>query len=316
MARARGHLHRHRQRGKKLPPWGIVLICLGSAVLVAILVGNLLKLWLDDETYQKLTAGETQASTEERYVAPVPKVNAYPFAAGDDVVEAASKVHLSLSINTPTGEINYTSPVADYQGKTCLNAALLSESVGALNAFGTYVSGIYYPQAFQYTDSNLRYAASAEDAALIHEYLQAGGREVLLVGLPFASEGLDSILSYLQIIRQAIGDAPLGVAVPLSVVEGEFGNLLLEEMLTVCDFCAMDLTSAVLSDPSLDELGICPEVREALKALDFHLAQYDMRLLLQEDQTVFVESLRLMMATNFQVISTPREAPTPPPQTE
>ena len=181
MSRFHRRHHPRHQTGKKLPPWAILLICAGAAILVTVLIGNLLRLWLDDETYHSLTDQKPPATTEEPYVSNVPRLNAYPFSVGSDLTEAASKRQLSLSINNPAGEICYRSPVADFQGRARQGAESLTEAMGALNAYGTYVSGVYYPQGFEHADPNLRYAAAVEDSAILREYLQMGGREILLI---------------------------------------------------------------------------------------------------------------------------------------
>ncbi|MBR2721313.1 MAG: hypothetical protein IKB75_00870 [Clostridia bacterium] len=314
MSRLHRRHHPRHQTGKKLPPWAILLICAGAAILVTVLIGNLLRLWLDDETYHSLTDQKPPATTEEPYVSNVPRLNAYPFSVGDDLTEAASKRQLSLSINNPAGEIYYRSPVADFQGRARQGTESLTEAMGALNAYGTYVSGVYYPQGFEHADPNLRYAAAVEDSAILREYLQMGGREILLIGLPFASEGLDSILSYLRTVRDAIGNSPLGVAVTPSVIEGAYGNLVLEELLGICDFCALDLTGAQLTDETVNEIGICIGVRDTVHALDFYTKQYDMRLIVTEEQTLFVDTFRILMVSNFQVLTAQKTEEPPAPE--
>ena len=74
---------RPTRRAGALSPWAIAGICLGAVILITVIVGNLLTLWLDDETYNRLTAGEEEA----REVTPVhkndlPNVNAYPHGLG------------------------------------------------------------------------------------------------------------------------------------------------------------------------------------------------------------------------------------------
>lgn len=56
---------RHRPHTGKMHPAAIVGICLAAAVLLTLTVGNLLKLWLDDETYQRLTEGKEEVPVAE-----------------------------------------------------------------------------------------------------------------------------------------------------------------------------------------------------------------------------------------------------------
>ncbi len=302
--RRRSH---HGKHAGKLPVWAVVLICAVCAVLVAVILGNLLKLWLDDEVYANLTKGNGTESAQTQAEIKVPTLNATPFIPGESIRDAAAKTQLSLSINTPAGDVNYTSPVALYQQKNCLRESTLAENVEALNTFGTYVSGVFYPQALKQQGQDLRHAAAVEDGALVREFLQAGGKEILAVGLPFASEGLESILAYLEALRQSVGNAPLGVAVPLAVAEGAYGGLLLEELLTVCDFLVLDMTGAILSDPSVDEEGISAEVKAALGQIGLYRSSYGMRILLLDTQTVWIDTLTKLEQNNVQVITTPED---------
>ena len=296
--------HAYGKRVGKLPPWAPVLICAVCAILVAVLVGNLLRLWLDDETYLRLTEGTTQAEDPPSDVKDAPTVNALPFVPGQSMEELSGRSQLSLSINTPEGVLNYTSPVSQYQQRSSKSEVTLAESVEALSAFGAYVSGVFYPEAaFIQSGVDLRYACASEDAALLREFLQAGGREILLVGLPFQSEDRDSVLTYLEILRASLEDATVGVSVPLSSAEGEYGSLLLEELLTICDFLVLDLTDAKIASEEKNEDGVCLEVLSALEELSYYREQYGMRILLTEEQAVWIDSLTLLEEDNIQVIT-------------
>ena len=287
MARSRRFRH-HRQTPSKIPVWAIVAICLGAAIIIAVIIGNLLKLWLDDETYQKLTSVTTVSDEQTSTPSAVRDVHAYPFIIGNDPNETANRLALSISINDPTGAMQYTSPVALYQERDCANEAQLSESIGALRARGAYVSGVFYPQALEQAGTDLRYAAATEEGALMREFLQMGGNEIVICGLPFTAASSEALINYLTVIKTAVGDAPLGVAIPLAVAEGASGGLLLEKLLTVGDLCALDMTDAIILDETLNDVGVCAEADEALKHIQFYLDQYDMRLLLSEEQTLFV----------------------------
>ena len=53
---------RNSLRRGSLSPLTIILIVAGAALLLALIVGLMLNVWLDDETYDRLTKGE---ETEE-----------------------------------------------------------------------------------------------------------------------------------------------------------------------------------------------------------------------------------------------------------
>ncbi len=315
MAFSQRRPRRYRQSSAKLPLWAIPLICLAAAVVLTVIVGNLLKLWLDDETYDKLTS-LPDTTDQEELLTPntVRNVHAYPFRAGEDPANASAHLAVSVSINDPTGTVQYASPVANYQGRECSTDASLNESIGALRAYGIYVSGVFHPQAFSQSGTDLRYAVAAEEGALMREFLQMGGCEILISDIPYAGTNIEAIVSYLSAVKTAVGDAPLGVAVPLSVAQASDGGILLERLLTICDFCALDMTDAIITDETLNDIGICAQADEALQQIGFYLQSYDMRLLLCEEQTLLINAAELRMVEDYQIVSHLHLPVTPPPE--
>ena len=304
MASLSSRSHFRRKSPSKLPPWAIVAICLAAAIILTVIVGNLLKLWLNDETYQRLTElPTTEEETATQAPPNVPNVHAYPFSLDNDLTEATTRRALSFSMNNADGNLQYTSPVALHQGRICDREETLSESIISLRAYGNNISGVISPHAFHETSTDKRYAVAAEEGALMREFLMMGGCEILICNVPFSTVGTEAILNYLSTVKHALGNAPLGVSVPLSVAQGENGGLLLERLLTVCDFCALDMTDAVIVNEELNDVGICGEADEALKHVQFYLQQYDMRLLLQEDQSLLISAAEMRMIESFQIIS-------------
>ena len=108
-------LHNNHRRGA-LSPLSIILICVGAALLLAIVVGLMLNVWLDDETYDRLTKGEQKEEepkeNDKSYTRDV-HAEAYVFGKEDDDMEEYP-FEISVTLNTPTGQINYTSEVAAF----------------------------------------------------------------------------------------------------------------------------------------------------------------------------------------------------------
>ena len=119
------------------------------------------------------------------------------------------------------------------------------------------------------------------EAAILREFLREGGDEILLMGLPFNTEGVKSsaILSYVKTIKSSLENAPLAVAIPLSALDGEAGYRLLAGLSSECDLLALDLTAADGSRTPAEWLAEC----------DYYLSQYDMRLVLSESQKELAE---------------------------
>ncbi|MBQ9784222.1 MAG: hypothetical protein IJW29_09985 [Clostridia bacterium] len=288
MRRFRYRRRAHSGGGKKLAPWAIVLIVAAGALLLTVIIGNLLKLWLDDEAYRRLRDGEDTTGKQEEplFRADVPDVHAYPYEIGDSMYDVLELPAVSFTLNTPDGKTVYTSAVTDYFGIPTTGDAPLDGTMSELLTAASYVGGVFHPQAFGDVDADLTYAKTAVDCALLREFVQAGGREVLLCGIPFEALTADEIVSYLTEIKAIMGKRPLGVAIPLSVAQRADAWELIGAMGEVCDFFALDMrdSTAPLTDAN------------------FYLGQYDMRLLLDETQTDHIQVAQDNLPT-FQVVT-------------
>lgn len=305
MAHFRPRLHRYRSRSSgKLHPLAIVGICLGAAILIALIVGNLLNLWLDDETYQKLTDGKNEPPETEApaFTREVPTARLYPFTLGDPLSSLSSgntppPSALSVSLNTPAGDLLYSSTVADYQGILGDAKIPLSENMTKLTGTVPYVSGVFYPQALSMESTDLVFAATANEIALLHEFAASGASEILLVGLPFETDAFSATLSYVNAVSQALGETPVGVALPRSVATSALGWQIIPALLEVADFIAYDLQN---EDASLAE--------DLLLEANYYLVQYQMRLLIDSTQTELIGIAEATLS-DFQIVTAPPEVP-------
>lgn len=297
----RRRYRRQAYRAGGLSPIAIAGICIAAAILLTVIVGNLLTLWLDDETYARLTQGTPEESPQEvLHTTSIPNVNAYPHVLGSDPAGVSDLPAISVSLNKPNGTLNYTSDVSSYQGLTANTKVSLDETLHELTLRTMYISGIFYPQAFSCDTSDLLYAATAAEGALLREFARNGAKDVILASLPFESVARADILAYVRSVKSALGDHALGVAVPLSVAEREDGWELLGELLKICDFCALDVTAI---SPRAD--GTLPTAAEILSTADYFLTQYDMRLMLSDAQTDLCAEVELRMLADYQIIQAP-----------
>lgn len=267
--------HNTHRRGA-LSPLAIVLICAGSALLLTLIIGLLLNVWLDDETYARLTAGEQppqeQTASNKSYTRDV-HADAYVFGTeGESVWEDLSEI--SITLNTPTGQLNYTSDVSKFLGMTSISESVLYDNMAEVGFFAYFASGVFYPQALYSEGADLQYAAAARECALMKEFLHAGGSEILLCGIPFTRTDTDSIVRYVKQVKTMAGDSPIGVAVPLSVARSTGAWTLLESLAKECDFLAIDLT----------ETASVGGAEQILTDARYYIQQYDMRVLLSEAQ--------------------------------
>ncbi len=296
--------HKFRSRsGGRLHPLAIVGICLAAAILIAIIVGNLLKLWLNDEKMAALKGTETippvntEASPSPERTAP--SVHAYPFTLGNKTDSLTKDGNiptaLSLSLNTESGKLLYSSPVSDYQGIEGNSKVKLSESMNALRQIVPYLSGVFYPQAPLIADENVRYAATSAEIALLREFIREGGSEILLMGLSFDAENLAATVDYIREVRRALADTTLGFSVPLSVSMSADGWELLPSLSELASFMAVDLSA---EQP--DETG------SAVANGCYYVTQYRMRMLLTASQVEFIRMAESLVS-DFQIVTVPTE---------
>lgn len=267
---------RNMHRRGALSPLAIVLICAGAALLLTIVIGLMLNVWLDDETYDRLTKGEQeQEETNETNKSYTRDIHADAYVFGKEAESVwESYTEISITLNTPTGQLNYASEVASYLGMVSVSESPLFDSMGEVYLFANFVSGVFYPQALYSEGADLQYAVAAKECALMKEFLHAGGSEILLCGIPFANTDTASILRYVQQVKAMAGDSPVGVAVPLALARADGAWTLLESLAKECDFLAIDLSEATS----------VAGAEQILTDARYYIQQYDMRVLLSEKQ--------------------------------
>ncbi|MBQ9132468.1 MAG: hypothetical protein IJX62_08380 [Clostridia bacterium] len=296
----------HNHGPRRISPPVIVAICLAAAVLITVIVGNILKMTLDEELYRKLTegdstTGETQAPSPDGYGV---SVQAPVYAFGDDIADLAGYTAISVPLNRADGSLNYTSPVALWQGRICASEITLSQGLDATYGFVRHISGVYRVQAFAQAqgEGSLWRACAMEEGALLDEFFRAGGTEVVLTDLPFATRSESELVDYVKAIRGAVGeDAPIGVALPMEAVSGKNGGALLEKLLTVCDFYVVDLRGFEMTDPAVDDLGLSVQAMELLQQTAYYRSQYHARLLISQSQEALRYAIEYRMISDYQI---------------
>ena len=291
---------RSHHRGRKLSPLAIVGICLGAAVLIALIIGNILNAWLDDETADALKGTQQEESAPPSSELPartVPSVRAYPFALGDDVrtltADAETRLNsVSVSLNTPDGKVTYRSDVTAYQGLTASTDESLSDEMSKLTAEIPYVCGTFYlPDLSKGGNADLLYAMAASDAALMREFIHAGGSEILLLGGTFDADKLPYLADYVTLLKTSLGSTPVLLSVPLTVAMEEDQWQLLPAIRPLVDLLAVDLRET--SDTDMEQ---------ALLNANYYVSAYDMRLVLSETQTNWISAVEEVYS-DYQIVS-------------
>ncbi|MBQ9806998.1 MAG: hypothetical protein IJW49_10920 [Clostridia bacterium] len=300
----RHRFRRHRMRStKKIPPIAIVGIVLVGTFLITIIIGNLLRAWLDDETYQNLINGDDTPAVEDEFTPTrVRNVYAYPFTLGGNLSEMVGQTSASVCLNTPSGKLTYTSPVGTRYSLPTQSDTPLTQSMADLCTLIPYVSGVFYPQALNETNESLRYAATNEECALLHEFITAGGGELLICGLPLTADRAEASITYLKAVKKTAGSVPVGVAVPYEIATDQANWELLARLLETVDFCALDLTAQTIDGTEVNEMGVPVEAKELFDRCSYAISAYSMRPLFEQSQEALITAAIITDKPTFQVI--------------
>lgn len=304
MSRFGRRLHRHHVRGQaKMHPLAVVGICLAVAVVITVIAGNLLNIFLDDETYQKLSDGEEEKPAINPVVqSSVLDVNAYPFLLGGNTDEVIGYTAVSVALNRADGTLCYTSDVAKHFGLPTLEEVVLFDAVTELNGFVPYVSGVFYSHALENDNPDLQYAVTAQESALLREFLRVGGSEVLIRGLTPTVDNIDNVVAYLKAVKLAVGKSPVGIAIPRAIASDRANWNLLAKLGEVCDFLALDMTAEEIDPSDVNDLGISPAAEKLIVDSDYLLTAYDMRPVFAESQTALISTAVAKMLPDFQIV--------------
>lgn len=298
-----GNRRVNTHRRGTLSPLAVILIVAGAAFLLALVIGLLMNVWLDDETYDRLTKGEPKEEEpneiEKNYTRDV-HADAYVFGKeAESVWESFSDI--SITLNTPSGQINYTSEVVSYLGMESTTELVLYDDMAEVSLFASFIGGVFYPQALYSEGADLQYAVAAKECAVMKEFLHAGGSEILLCGIPFNRIDTASILRYVKQVKTMAGESPVGVAVPLAVARAEDSWALLEGLAAECDFLAIDLS----------ETASVGGAEQILTDARYHIQQYDMRVLLNEKQEELIVAVYAYPDVQIITYYAPALPPTP-----
>lgn len=286
------HSHYHRNKHHGISPFAIIAICVVAALIISLIVGNLLKIFLDEDAYNRLVAPKSEPTVTDPVVTDVPDVQAYSYLWGTPT--QGLKPHVSVNLNTQNGVLNYRSPVSQALALRQTEAINFTNAMIALTASTDYISGIFYPQGSNEENTDIRYAIASQEHAILYEFLENGGDDILLCGLDLTDlTTAKQITDYVKILKKDLG-APVGVSVPLSVAQSERGWEILATLLQSCDFCALDLRDAIV--PANQTAS------EYLKGVSYYLLQCDMRLLLTSEQTEFIETVEETSIQNYQIM--------------
>ena len=297
MAHSIRRLH-HRRSNRKLHPIAILGICLGAAVLLALIIGNILNATLDEAPTQ---SEEPSDSTQTPPMQSAPSVRAYPFSPNDKIDILTSEdgytiSAVSVSINTPDGEINYQSAVSQYLGLNSNSEVALENFMPPLTLTVSRICGVFYPQIPITDDLDLLYAVAATDAALLREFILAGGSEILLMEVSLEEKSLAAFSNYIGYLELLLGNTPIGLSVPMEFVSAEDSWETLPTVLPLADFTTVDLRA--VSDEGMEA---------AINTAKYYADQYGMRPLLSAVQVRWI-SVAESEFSNFQIVSASEKA--------
>ena len=295
-------LRRRIGSAQKLHPAAIVGICVAAAILVTLTVGNLLRIWLDDETYQQMTAGiEDPPPAQTPSVGNGIAINAPLWEVGDRVSSLEGEPAVSVPLNAADGTMKYSSDVVRYFGLTTIpNAPQLASRMEELFLTVPYASGVFYSDALSQELSDLRYAATVREAAILREFYHTGASELVIRGLPLESATSDELREYVDAIRIDAQNFRVGIAVPIDLAESDAGWRILATVQGIADFLVLDVTGEPLEDDA-DEYGNSASAEALLGRSNYFLSQYQMRLMASDAQTLLVDMIETRRYSNYQI---------------
>ena len=293
----------HYRRGnRKLPPLAILGICLGGAILLALIIGNILNATID-KTSEEPKPPATESNEEQvlNVNNQAPQICAYPFTLGNSVdtltrEDGTTPTAVSVSINTPDGYMNYLSAVSAHLRLEHHSAADLKSAMLDLKATVPYVCGVFYPQIPTTDDAELLYAVAATDAAILREFILAGGNEILLANVSLKEDALPYLADYVKQLKEALGNIPLGISVSMEIASAENSWETLPALRALTDFMALDLQ------------GVSDDVMEtAMLNAKYYMSQYGMRPLLSISQDRWISEAEASFQC-YQILSDQTEA--------
>ena len=302
----------------RLHPLVIVAVCLVAAVLLTLIVGNLLNIWMNDDLYQRLT-GETgmepPAAEEEPTV--VRRVNAYLYTPGESVDSIGGKTAISVPINRADGSFCYTSDLLEHLSLPVNAEVPLDEAMAEAYGMVPYISGVFYSSAFTYESADLRYAAAMQEAAILREFLRAGGSEIVIRGLPLDQLTQAEIDEYISILKTATDNFYIGIAMPWEMVKADAGWRIPAVFAKAADFGVLDLSGISLEENDSNDAGLSRSAEELLADCAYYTSQYKLRILASDQQVGLISTMEVSRVTNFQIaphemVEVPPEEPLPP----
>ena len=148
---------------------------------------------------------------------------------------------------------------------------------------------------------DLVYARGAEEASLLREFSRAGGREVVLCGLPLNLADIGAVCDYVSLVSHAVGNMPVGIAIDASdPALGEKWEAL-ARLEAVCDFFVLDMSRAELDPNDVDASGISPSAERLMQSHSYYLTSYSMRPMVAQSQTGLVSTLEARLYPNYQI---------------
>ena len=300
MARLIKRIH-HRRGNRKLHPLAILGICLGGAILLALIVGNILNATLEELPDNSAPATEDNAEQNTPSDNQAPRVRAYPFSLGSAVDELTSEeghtpTAVSISINAPDGGMNYLSAVSQHLRLDHHSTADLKSAMLDLKTVVPYVCGVFYPQIPTTDDADLLYAVASTDAAILREFIQAGGNEILLTGISLNEAVLPYLADYIRLLKASLGNVSIGFSVSMEIASAEDSWETLPMLRTLADFMALDLQK--VSDDDMEN---------AILNAKYYADQYGMRPLLSELQARWISTAEASLHS-YQILSDSTEA--------
>lgn len=282
---------------KNINPTVIVVICCVLATLVfAVILGNILGAKARDSS-----SGQNGQTSQQTDAPSVPKPDKQGLAVPDlfavSVDMTGADPHESLSNQTSdsrelgnalfvplkaqNGNMIYSSDKTASLGVSANSNLTLSRLDQHFEYYEDYVCG-YFKSDFLPSDSAFdRIGTQSKEATLLAEAADYGFDEFLIeFGSAITKDDLLLYQAYLLDLKLACPDTLIGVALPKEFCESIESAALISEIMSVADFCAVDLSD--LNSPD--------SLEQSLLSLLYLVDRYPSRIIVRyENEDTFAE---------------------------
>ena len=262
--------------------WLIILGCVLFSLIFAIILGNVLgdKARNSQNDMNQAGSSSSLGTPNVDKTSPRASLHAYyadmstatPGASLSDQTTKARESGNALFFNLrESGTLIYSSPKASALGIACRDNLTLERLNNHFDYYNDYAVGLYKSDFSADLDTENRMNVLSKDVTLLCEATN-GAFDQIIVEFSGEVHRFNAIYyqAYLLDLKLACKNIPIGIKLPLSFLTSSSNSGVVADLLSIADFCAIDLGSKGVEElkSSLDPLVYFTERYSAVIMLD------------------------------------------------